>query len=100
MEGTLPFLLVVLLAGGTVSKRHSRKTQSPLENWQKQFLQKIRGVAQQSGLSESELNAITKYDKDVCYERACLESGKIKNSMAWLIIRYDKKSILTIRFIV
>ncbi len=72
----LTVLLLVGLAHTTNPRRASRSKASPLTDWQKQYLEKIQLAAKEGGLSEAEWKGITKYDKDVCYERACLDSGK------------------------
>lgn len=76
----LTVLLLVGVANTTNPRRTSRSKASPLTDWQKQYLEKIQLAAKEGGLEEAEWKGITKYDKDVCYERPCLDSGKLNNA--------------------
>ncbi|CAL8140041.1 unnamed protein product [Orchesella dallaii] len=70
----LPFFLL-LLADSVFSKRHSRRGTENFENWQRLYLEKIQLLAKEGGLPEEEWRSITKFNKDVCYEKGCLESA-------------------------
>ncbi|CAL8140045.1 unnamed protein product [Orchesella dallaii] len=70
----LPFFLL-LLADSVFSKRHSRRGTDNLEDWQRLYLEKIQLLAKEGGLPEEEWRSITKFNKDVCYEKGCLESA-------------------------
>ncbi|CAL8140039.1 unnamed protein product [Orchesella dallaii] len=70
----LPFFLL-LLADSVFSKRHSRRGTENLEDWQRLYLEKIQLLAKEGGLPEEEWRSITKFNKDVCYEKGCLESA-------------------------
>lgn len=68
-------LILALVVGVIAAKRHSRRTEQRLEEWQKRYLEKIQLLAREGGLSEEDWKGITKFDEDVCYTRECLESG-------------------------
>ncbi|CAL8140049.1 unnamed protein product [Orchesella dallaii] len=74
LVGLLPILLL-LLADPTFSRRHSRRGTETLEEWQRHALEKIELLAREGGLPEEERKGITKFDKDVCYEKGCLDAA-------------------------
>ncbi|ODM92331.1 Neprilysin-1 [Orchesella cincta] len=67
-------LFVAILTGATWSKRHSRRQSPTLEEWQQRSLEKLQVLAREGGLPEEEWKGITKFDKDVCYEKNCLDA--------------------------
>ncbi|CAL8140047.1 unnamed protein product [Orchesella dallaii] len=74
LVGALPIFLL-LLADPTFSRRHFRRGTENLEDWQKLALEKIEVLAREGGLPEEEWRGITTFDKDVCYDKGCLEAA-------------------------
>lgn len=50
-----------------------------LSELQSRYLNEIQVLARKGGMPEDEWKQITEYDRHVCYEIDCLESGKFNN---------------------
>ncbi|ODM90612.1 Neprilysin-2, partial [Orchesella cincta] len=78
MKNKLSVILLFLLAfltDGTWSRRHSKRQSQTLEEWQQRYLEKLQVLAREGGLPEEEWKGITKFDKDICYEKSCLDAA-------------------------